>query len=84
MMVNKISGKDSITHYKVLEYFSDKDLSLIECTLETGRTHQIRVHMSHIGHSILGDQLLTNVKQDIHLMNKFDLLSLIEKDLINE
>ena len=57
MMVNKIMGKESITHYKLLEYFKNKDVSLIECILETGRTHQIRVHMSHIGHSILGDQL---------------------------
>jgi len=60
MMVNKFLGKESITHYKVLEYFKNKDISLIECVLETGRTHQIRVHMSYIGHSVLGDQIYGN------------------------
>jgi hypothetical protein len=46
-------GKDAITHYKVLERFSDS--TLVECCLETGRTHQIRVHMKSIGHPLLGD-----------------------------
>jgi len=49
-----IGGKEAITHYKVIEYF-DK-YSYIECKLETGRTHQIRVHMKHVGHPLLGDQ----------------------------
>ena len=48
-------GQRSVTHYKVLE--SSGSISLIELTLETGRTHQIRVHLSHIGHPILGDAL---------------------------
>ena len=48
-------GQRSVTHYKVLE--SSGSISLIELTLETGRTHQIRVHLSHIGHPILGDTL---------------------------
>lgn len=48
-------GQRSITHYKVLE--SSGSITLIELTLETGRTHQIRVHLSHIGHPILGDTL---------------------------
>jgi 23S rRNA pseudouridine1911/1915/1917 synthase len=47
-------GKHAVTHYKVLERFGY--LSLIECKLETGRTHQIRVHMQHIGHSIFNDE----------------------------
>lgn len=46
-------GKPAITHYKVLEYFDY--LSLMEVKLETGRTHQIRVHFNHIGHQVFGD-----------------------------
>ncbi len=47
------SGKHAVTHYKVLERFGY--LTLVECKLETGRTHQIRVHMKHIGHTLFGD-----------------------------
>lgn len=46
-------GKSAVTHYKVLEYFDY--LSLVEVKLETGRTHQIRVHFNHIGHQVFGD-----------------------------
>jgi 23S rRNA pseudouridine1911/1915/1917 synthase len=46
-------GKDAVTHYKVLERFNY--VTLIECRLETGRTHQIRVHMQHIGHPLFND-----------------------------
>ena len=46
-------GKRAVTHYKVLEYFDY--LSLVEVKLETGRTHQIRVHFNHIGHNVFGD-----------------------------
>lgn len=48
-------GKPSITHYKVLDTYNDA--TLLKLTLETGRTHQIRVHLSHIGHPIFGDKL---------------------------
>lgn len=48
-------GQRSITHYKVIESFNNADL--VECLLETGRTHQIRVHMKHLGHPIYGDSL---------------------------
>ncbi len=48
-------GKTAVTHFKVLERF--KKFTLIECVLETGRTHQIRVHMSYIGYPVLGDPL---------------------------
>lgn len=46
-------GKDAVTHFNVLEHF--KDYTLIECQLETGRTHQIRVHMKYIGYPLVGD-----------------------------
>ena len=49
------NGQKSITHYKVLKEF--KNYSLVKCLLETGRTHQIRVHMSYIGHPLVGDTL---------------------------
>ena len=50
-------GERAITHYKRLAYDAEKDLSLVELHLETGRTHQIRVHMKYIGHPIIGDFL---------------------------
>ena len=50
---NSSRGKTAITHYKVLERFADA--SLIECRLETGRTHQVRVHCASIGHALVGD-----------------------------
>lgn len=58
-------GKEAVTHYKVLERFSDS--TLVECRLETGRTHQIRVHMKSIGHPLLGDPVygLKNRKDGI-------------------
>lgn len=49
------NGRHAVTHYRVLERFGD--FTYIECQLETGRTHQIRVHMSSIGHPILGDDV---------------------------
>ncbi len=53
MTVTEINSKDAITHFKVLKRF--KNTTLIECKLETGRTHQIRVHMNYIKHSIVND-----------------------------
>jgi len=58
MEVSRSKGKHAITNYKTIEVFeNDKTptLSLVECKLETGRTHQIRVHMTHMGNSIVGD-----------------------------
>lgn len=55
MAVNVPGGKDAVTHYRILETFSN--FTYIECRLETGRTHQIRVHMKSIGHPILGDDV---------------------------
>ena len=56
-------GREAITHYRVLEIF--RDYTLLECTLETGRTHQIRVHMSKIGHSLVGDRTYGLSKEKI-------------------
>ena len=53
MAVNEKNGKEAVTHYRVLQRF--RDYTYIECRLETGRTHQIRVHMAHIGRPLLGD-----------------------------
>lgn len=55
MAVNEINGKPAVTHYKVLQRF--KGYTYIECQLETGRTHQIRVHMASIGYPLLGDEV---------------------------
>lgn len=55
MKVLKNTGKYALTHYKTLKIRDDSLASLVECRLATGRTHQIRVHMSHIGHSIVCD-----------------------------
>ncbi len=54
------NGKQAVTHYKVLERF--KEYTYIECQLETGRTHQIRVHMASIGHPLLGDEVYSSRK----------------------
>jgi len=54
MAVTAINSKPAITHFKVLERF--KDMTLVECQLETGRTHQIRVHFNYIGYPLVGDQ----------------------------
>ena len=59
MTVSEINGKKAITNYKTIKVFNIKDvprISLIECELETGRTHQIRVHLKYKGASLLGDK----------------------------
>lgn len=61
----KGNGKDAVTHYRVLERF--KNHTYIECELETGRTHQIRVHMASIGHPLLGDEVYGSGKNAYHL-----------------
>jgi 23S rRNA pseudouridine1911/1915/1917 synthase len=65
MAVDEKNGKPAITHYRVLERF--KEYTYIECQLETGRTHQIRVHMASIGHPLLGDEVYGNRKSPYHL-----------------
>lgn len=56
MAVMRTGGKVATTHYTTKEIFYHQLASLVECRLETGRTHQIRVHMTHKGHSLIGDQ----------------------------
>ncbi|WP_313180306.1 RluA family pseudouridine synthase [Lacrimispora sp.] len=55
MSINEKNGREAVTHYRVLERF--RQFTYIECQLETGRTHQIRVHMASIGHPLLGDSV---------------------------
>ena len=76
MAVLKEGGREAVTHYKVLEEFklqdSEKNFSLIECRLQTGRTHQIRVHFQHIGHPLVGDGVYGGRKL---VNNKYSTLS---------
>ncbi len=76
------NGQKSITHYEVLKTFSD--YSLVKCILETGRTHQIRVHFSAIGHPLLGDTLYGTAsnlinRQALH-SNKIELIHPVTKE----
>ena len=59
MAVDK-KGKEAVTHFKVLKRYSD--CTLLEVKIDTGRTHQIRVHMSEIGHPVIGDTVYSNGK----------------------
>ena len=73
MTVSELSGKRAITNYKTLITFFRKDIpkiSLMECELETGRTHQIRVHLSYKGVSILGDKQYGKKKLKFKKINK--------------
>ena len=68
MAINEKNGKDAITHYRVLERF--ERYTYMEFKLETGRTHQIRVHMASIGHPLLGDTLYSNGKSPYKLQGQ--------------
>ena len=57
------NGKEAITHFKVLGRYKNK-YTLLQINLETGRTHQIRVHLSHIGYPIIGDEVYSNGKNE--------------------
>ncbi len=81
MEVSKTKGKIAITNYKTLEIFENRftpTLSFLECKLETGRTHQIRVHMSSMGNNILGDN---KYKKKFKKIKNID--PLLEKKIIN-
>jgi len=81
MAVSKNKGKEAITNYKTIKTFSNSNLpkiSLIECKLETGRTHQIRVHMNYKGNPILGDKSYGKSKRKFKNINPG-----VEKDINN-
>ena len=63
MSVSRALGRNAITHYNTKEILCDGFISLIECKLETGRTHQIRVHMESLKHSLVGDQIYNGSKK---------------------
>ncbi len=68
MSINYKNGKEAVTHYKVLKRF--KDYTYIQCELETGRTHQIRVHMSSLKHPLLGDSVYGPAKCPFQLQGQ--------------
>ena len=81
MMVSNSKGKKAITNYQTIELFENKNiptLSLLECKLETGRTHQIRVHMNFLGNSIVGDDKYKKKFKKIK-----DIDPLLEASIIN-
>ena len=81
MMVSSSKGKKAITNYQTIELFENKNiptLSLLECKLETGRTHQIRVHMNFLGNSIVGDDKYRKKFKKIK-----DIDPLLEASIIN-
>ena len=81
MEVSNTKGKKAITNYKTIEIFENKNiptLSLLECELETGRTHQIRVHMNYLGNSIIGDD-----KYKKRFKNIKNISPSLEKKLMN-
>lgn len=89
MAVTDINSKDAITHFKVLKRFKSVNQTLIECNLETGRTHQIRVHMAYIGYPIYNDPVYGKNKnttafgQFLH-SKKISFIHPITKELIEK
>ena len=81
MEVSRTKGKKAITNYKTIEIFENKStptFSLLECKLETGRTHQIRVHMNYLGNSIVGDD---KYKKKFKKIKNIE--PLLEKNIVN-
>ena len=58
------TGKDAITHFKVVERYQKHNCTLLEVKIETGRTHRIRVHLSHIGYPLIGDEVYSSGKNE--------------------
>lgn len=68
MAIDLMNGKHAVTHYRVLERYPG--YTFVECQLETGRTHQIRVHMTSINHPLLGDEVYGSRKTPFHLQGQ--------------
>ena len=62
MVITKATGKSAVTHYRVLESFSSDKFSLIECKLDTGRTHQIRIHLDYKGFPLIGEPVYNSTR----------------------
>ncbi len=77
MAIMRTGGRTAITNYEVKEIYFDGLISMVECKLDTGRTHQIRVHLASIGHSIIGDSTYGNRKKSLHNIDES------VKDLVN-
>ena len=72
-VLSENKGKHAVTHYRTLENLARA--ALVECTLETGRTHQVRVHMAHLGHPLIGDSVYSNRQNPYRIgpnQSKFD------------
>ena len=63
MSISKTQGREAITNYETKEVFCEGFASLVECKLQTGRTHQIRIHLESVKHSLIGDQLYNSAKR---------------------
>jgi 23S rRNA pseudouridine1911/1915/1917 synthase len=68
MAIDRKNGRRAVTHYRLLENLNN--LAYLECQLETGRTHQIRVHMTSIGHPLLGDDVYSSAKSPYNLQGQ--------------
>ncbi len=72
-------GQVAVTHYRTLQENIEEKYSILECRIETGRTHQIRVHLAHIGTPILGDKAYGNKRENAYARKKYA----IERQLLH-